>query len=54
MTATQLVTAEELYQMGSNAPYELIEGVLKEVSPSSLKSSVIAMRDWRRDPELRR
>ena len=44
MTATQLVTAEELYQMGSNAPYELIEGVLKAVSPSSSKSSVIGMR----------
>jgi Uma2 family endonuclease len=44
MTATQLVTADELYQMGSNAPYELIEGVLKEVSPSSSKSSVIGMR----------
>lgn len=44
MTATQLVTAEELYQMGSDAPYELIEGVLKEVSPSNSKSSVIGMR----------
>jgi Uma2 family endonuclease len=44
MTATQLVTAKELYQMGSNAPYELIEGVLREVSPSSSKSSVIGMR----------
>jgi len=44
MTATQLVTAEELYQMGRDAPYELIEGVLKEVPPSSSKSSVIGMR----------
>jgi Uma2 family endonuclease len=44
MTATQLVTAEELLRMGSNAPYELIEGVLKEVSPSGSKSSVIGMR----------
>lgn len=44
MTATQLVTADELYQMGSNAPYELIEGVLKEVSPSSSRSSVIGVR----------
>lgn len=41
MTATQLVTADELLQMGSNAPYELIEGVLKEVSPSSTRSSEI-------------
>ena len=44
MTATQLVTAEELYQMGSDAPYELIEGVLKEVSPSSFKSDVVGVR----------
>ena len=44
MTATQLVTADELYQMGSNAPYELIEGVLKEVSPSSFKPGEIGAR----------
>ncbi len=44
MTATQLVTAEELYQMGSDAPYELIEGVLKEVSPSSFKLDVLSVR----------
>jgi Uma2 family endonuclease len=44
MTITHLVTAEELYQMGSDAPYELIEGVLYEVSPSSMKSSAIAVR----------
>jgi len=44
MTATQLVTAEELYRMGSDAPYELWEGVLKEVSPSSFKSDVIVLR----------
>ena len=41
MTATQLVTADELYKMGGDAPYELIEGVLKEVSPSSSRSSEI-------------
>ena len=44
MTATQLVTAEELYQMGSNARYELWEGVLKELSPSSLKPGIVAAR----------
>jgi Uma2 family endonuclease len=44
MTATQLVTAEELYRMGSDAPFELWEWVLKEVSPSGSKSSVIGMR----------
>jgi Uma2 family endonuclease len=41
MTATQLVTADELLQMGSDAPYELWEGVLKAVSPSSSRSSEI-------------
>ncbi len=44
MTATQLVTADELYRMGSDAPYELWEGVLKEVSPSSLKPGIVAAR----------
>lgn len=41
MTATQLVTADELLGMGSSAPYELWEGILKEVSPSSSRSSEI-------------
>lgn len=41
MTATQLVTADELLQMGSDAPYELWEGILKEVSPSSSRPSEI-------------
>ena len=36
--------------MGSNAPYELIEGVLREVSPSSPKTSVIGMRIGGADP----
>lgn len=44
MTATQLVTADELLRMGSDAPYELWEGVLKAVSPSSSKSSVLGVR----------
>lgn len=44
MTATQLVTAEDLLQMGSDAPYELIEGVLKDESPSSFKSDVVVLR----------
>ena len=42
MATTHLVTAEELLAMGSDARYELWEGVLKEVSPSSSKPSVIA------------
>lgn len=41
MTATQLVTADELLQMGSDAPFELWEGVLRAVSPSSSQSSEI-------------
>ena len=44
MVTTHLVTAEELLEMGSDAGFELIEGVLKEVSPSSSKSSEIGAR----------
>ena len=44
MVSTKLVTAEELLSMGSDAPYELIEGALHEVSPSWVKSSVISSR----------
>ncbi|MBX3068911.1 MAG: Uma2 family endonuclease [Thermomicrobiales bacterium] len=44
MTATHLVTAEDLLAMGSDAPYELWEGVLKNVSPSSARPSVITLR----------
>jgi Uma2 family endonuclease len=43
MATTHLVTAEELLEMGSDAPYELWEGVLKHVSPSSSKSSIVAV-----------
>ena len=42
-TTTHLVTAEELLEMGSDAPYELWEGVLKEVSPSNPKASEIGV-----------
>jgi Uma2 family endonuclease len=44
MTSTQLMTADELLAMGSNAPYELWEGVLREVSPSSVGPGIIGMR----------
>ena len=44
MVSAKLVTAEELLSMGSDAPYELIEGALHEVSPSWVKASVIASR----------
>lgn len=33
MVTTRLLTAEDLYQLGPDAPYELIEGELVEVSP---------------------
>ena len=42
MVSTKLITADELAAMGSDAPYELIEGELHEVSPSGLGSSVIS------------
>jgi Uma2 family endonuclease len=41
MTAAQLVTADELLQMGSDAPYELWAGVLRAGSPSGSRSSEI-------------
>lgn len=42
MATTHLVTAKDLLAMGSDARFELIEGVLKEVSSSSSTSSVFA------------
>ncbi|MBX3068940.1 MAG: Uma2 family endonuclease [Thermomicrobiales bacterium] len=39
---THLITAAELLDMGSDARHELIEGVLTEVSPSSIRPGVIA------------
>jgi len=33
MVTTRLLTAEDLFQLGPDAPYELIEGELVEVSP---------------------
>ena len=44
MTTTHLITATELEAMGSDARFELIQGVLYEMSPSSIDSSAIAMR----------
>ncbi|MGD9714505.1 MAG: Uma2 family endonuclease [Thermomicrobiales bacterium] len=43
-TTTQLVTVEDLLEMGCDAPFELWEGELVEVSPSGAKSSGIAFR----------
>ena len=42
MVTTKLVTAEDLAAMGSDAPYELIEGKLHEVSPSFIAPSMIS------------
>jgi Uma2 family endonuclease len=43
MSVTKLYTAEDLMAMGSDAPFELVEGVLQEVSPSGGRSSEIAL-----------
>lgn len=40
-TTTHLITADELLEMGSDAPFELWEGVLKEMSPSGVKPGLI-------------
>ncbi len=43
MTITHLITADELESMGSDVPFELIQGVLHEMTPLYTDSSVIAM-----------
>jgi Uma2 family endonuclease len=40
MVTTKLYTVEDLEAMGSDVPYELIRGALREVTPSSMKPSV--------------
>ncbi len=44
MVATKLKTADDLLAMGSDAPYELIDGELIEVSPTSFESSFVTAR----------
>jgi Uma2 family endonuclease len=44
MTITHLITADELEAMGSDARFELIQGVLHEMSPSSFNSSLVLTR----------
>jgi len=44
MTITHLITADELEAMGSDARFELIQGVLHEMSPSNTDSSEVAAR----------
>jgi len=41
MSITKLITAEDLLAMDSDAPYELIEGELRDMSPSDGYSSMI-------------
>ncbi|MCA9858993.1 MAG: Uma2 family endonuclease [Thermomicrobiales bacterium] len=41
MVTTRTITAAELLVMGSDVPYELIQGELVSVSPSSIKSNMI-------------
>jgi Uma2 family endonuclease len=44
MTITHLITADELEAMGSDARFELIQGALHEMSPSSFDSSRVLSR----------
>ena len=44
MTITHLITADELEAMGSDARFELIQGVLHEMSPSSYSSNIVLAR----------
>lgn len=44
MVSTHLITATELENMGSDARFELIQGVLHEMSPSSSNSSAVGLR----------
>ncbi len=39
MTITHLITADELEAMGSDTRFELFQGVLHEMSPSSYRSN---------------
>jgi len=41
MVTTRLYTSKDLYAMGSDAPFELIEGELVKVSPASFKSNLV-------------
>lgn len=44
MVSTHLITATELETLGSDARFELIQGVLHEMSPSSSNSSAVGLR----------
>jgi len=44
MATTKLMTAEDLFEMGSDSGYELIRGELIEMSPANHRSSEMAAR----------
>lgn len=44
MATTKLVTAEDLFEMGSDSGYELVRGELIEMPPTGHESSSIAIR----------
>src|SRR5690349_700630 len=44
MTITHLITADELEAMCSDTRFELFQGVMHEMSPSSSNSSAVAFR----------
>ena len=41
MVTTRITTAAELFAMGSDAPFELIQGELVSVSPAAIKSNYV-------------
>jgi Uma2 family endonuclease len=44
MTTTKLISADELFEMGEDAPYELIRGVLREATPTGGSHGWIGLR----------
>lgn len=54
MVSTRLSTAEDLYRLGPDAPYELIEGELIEVSPQGrVHGRVLSNLDYLLNHEVR-
>jgi Uma2 family endonuclease len=44
MATTKLITAEDLFEMGSDSGFELVRGELVEMAPAGHESSAIALR----------
>ena len=54
MVSTRLLTAEDLFQLGPDAPYELIKGELIEVSPQGrVHGRVLSNLDYVLNHEVR-